>query len=57
MSEPPMQRMIDAWLKAHHLTEKELESLPPEKRDAILKQMAADIKNEMKRKIEANFTS
>lgn len=55
MSESPMQRMIDAWLKAHHLTEKDLESMPPEKRDAILKQMTADIKNEMKQKVEANY--
>ena len=56
MKESPMQRMIDAWLKAHNLTEKDLESMSPEKRDAIEKQMADDIKNQIEREA-ANKTN
>jgi hypothetical protein len=53
MKETPAQRMIDAWLKAHHLTEKELNALPPAQRDAILKEMTSDIKNEIKQKTDS----
>jgi len=57
MKKSPAQKMIDAWLKAHHLTEKDLDEMTPEKREATLQQMASDIKNEMKQKIGANLDS
>lgn len=44
------QRMRDAWLASHHLTEEQLKSMSSTERDAIEKQMAADIKEEMKQK-------
>jgi hypothetical protein len=53
MKEPPGQRMIDEWLKAHHLTEQDLKNMTPEKREAIEKQMATDIKDEIERKAQA----
>jgi len=57
MKESPGQRMIDAWLKAHHLTEQSLAAMPPAQRNAILKQMADDIKNEVKQKAEAKMSA
>lgn len=50
LNETPAQRMIDAWLKRHHLTEKQLESMPPDQQKAIRKQMADDIKKEIQQK-------
>lgn len=44
------ERMRDAWLASHHLTEDQLKSMSASERDAIEKQMAADIKEEMKQK-------
>ena len=57
MKKTPAQRMVEAWLKAHHLTQKDLDAMPPEQRNAIMKQMADDIKTEMKRKAEAKATA
>ena len=53
MKKSPAERMVDAWLQAHHLTRKDLEAMPPEERDAILKEMARDIKAEVEQKVEA----
>jgi len=53
MKESPAQRMVDEWLKAHNLTEKELTAMPAAKRDAIEKQMAQDIENAVKQRMEA----
>ncbi len=44
MNESPAQQMEDIWLAQHHLTRADLAKMSPEKRDAILKQMAQDIK-------------
>lgn len=57
MKKSPGQRMIDEWLKAHNLTEQDLAAMSPEKRDAILKQMAEDIKNKMKQKTDTKLVS
>ena len=35
MKESPAQRMIDAWLKAHGLSEQDLQNMPPAQREAI----------------------
>jgi hypothetical protein len=50
LNETPAQRMTDAWLKRHHLTEQQLESMPPDQQDAIRKQMADDIKKQIQEK-------
>lgn len=49
----PAQRMEEQWLRSHGLTRKDLESMSPEKRDAIKKQMAQEIEDAMKRKTKA----
>ena len=48
MKETPAQRMEDSWLAAHHLTRKQLESMPAAKRQAIEQEMAREIKDRMK---------
>lgn len=53
MKETPAQRLEDQWLAAHHLTRKELDAMPPKQREAILKQMAAEIKQQLKQQTEA----
>jgi hypothetical protein len=53
MKKPPAQRMTDAWLKAHNLTEDDLKKMPTAQRDAIEKQMASDIKADMQKKMQA----
>ena len=57
MKKTSAQRMVEAWLKAHHLTQKALDAMPPDQPNAIMKQMADDIKTEMKRKAEAKATA
>ncbi len=47
MKETPAQRFEDQWLKAHGLTQKDLDAMPADKRQAILKQMADDIKRQV----------
>ena len=46
--ETPAQKLEDAWLKAHHLTREQLAAMPPAQREAIEKQMAADLKEKLK---------
>ena len=47
MKKPIAERMEEAWLKAHNLTEADLEAMSPAQRDAIEKEMQADIKAKM----------
>jgi hypothetical protein len=47
MKESPAQRMEDSWLAAHGLSKEALAAMPPDKRAAVLKQMANDIKNQV----------
>lgn len=48
MKKSVAERMRDAWLAAHHLSQKQLDQMTPDERDSVEKQMAEDIKNEMK---------
>jgi hypothetical protein len=50
--ESPAQRMVDDWLKAHGLTEQELDKMPPDKQAAIRKEMADDIKKQIDEQVE-----
>ncbi|HEU0117932.1 MAG TPA: hypothetical protein VFR09_04800 [Alphaproteobacteria bacterium] len=56
MKESPAQRMIDEWLKAHGLTEESLQKLPAAQREAVEKQMAQDIKQQLEQKATADKT-
>lgn len=47
MKKTPAQRMVDAWLKQHNLTQEQLNAMPADQREAITKQMAADLKAQM----------
>jgi hypothetical protein len=53
MKETPAQKLEDQWLAAHHLTRKDLDAMPPKQREAILKQMEAEIKQQLKQQTEA----
>jgi hypothetical protein len=50
MKKTPAQRMVKAWLAAHHLTQQQLDAMPPAQRTAIERQMAQDIQNETREK-------
>lgn len=41
------ERMADAWLAAHGLDREKLKAMKPEDREAVLKQMAEDLKKQM----------
>ena len=41
------ERMADAWLAAHGLDRDKLKSMKPEERDAVLKQMADELKQQL----------
>jgi hypothetical protein len=47
LKESPAKQMEDLWLAKHHLTEQQLEAMPPAQQDAIKKQMADDIKKKL----------
>ncbi|MDB5411193.1 MAG: hypothetical protein JWL84_6105 [Rhodospirillales bacterium] len=49
MKETPAQRIEDSWLASHHLTRKQLDAMPPAARQAIEKQMQAEIKEQIAR--------
>jgi hypothetical protein len=53
MKESPAQRMIDAWLKAHGLSEDALKKMPAAQREAIERQMADDIKKQVEQNSNA----
>jgi hypothetical protein len=48
MKETPAQRLEDSWLAAHHLTRQQYEAMSPKDREGIQKQMAADLKEQVK---------
>src|SRR4051812_44432258 len=41
------ERMADAWLAAHGLDREKLKAMKPEDRDAVLKQMAKELKDQI----------
>ena len=41
------ERMADAWLAAHGLDRAKLKAMKPEDRDAVLKQMAEELKQQL----------
>lgn len=49
MKETPAQKLEDQWLAAHHLTRKQLDAMSPQQREAILKEMEADIEQQLKK--------
>lgn len=53
MKKSPAERIRDAWLQAHHLTEDDLKNMSPAEREAIEKQMAADLKAQMQQQAQA----
>jgi len=53
MKESPAQRMEDSWLAAHGLTRQSLDAMPPDQREAVLKQMAKDIKDQVTQAAQA----
>ncbi|HWT96877.1 MAG TPA: hypothetical protein VN229_04660 [Terriglobales bacterium] len=52
MHKPLAERIRDAWLKAHNLTEDDLKNMSPSEREAIEKQMAADLKAQMQQQAQ-----
>jgi hypothetical protein len=53
MKKSAAERMTDAWLAAHGLTRADLAAMSPEKRDAVMKQMAEDIRKQMEQEATA----
>ena len=53
MKESPAQRMEDSWLAAHGLTRQSLNAMSPDQREAVLKQMAKDIKDQVTQAAQA----
>jgi hypothetical protein len=47
------ERMADAWLAAHGLDRDKLKAMKPEQRDAVLKQMAEELKQQLQQATEA----
>jgi hypothetical protein len=41
------ERMADAWLAAHGLDRDKLKAMKPDERDAVLKQMAEELKQQL----------
>ena len=41
------ERMADAWLASHGLDREKLKAMKPEEREAVLKQMARELKDEL----------
>jgi hypothetical protein len=48
------ERMADAWLAAHGLDRDKLKAMKPDERDAVLKQMAEELKQELQQATEAS---
>lgn len=57
LKETPAERMADTWLQAHHITKAEFKAMSPEQQAAIKQQMATDIQNEIKRKVEQSTSA
>ena len=47
MTESPAERMADSWLASHGLSKEKLAAMSSEQRDAVLKQMAKEIKDQL----------
>jgi hypothetical protein len=47
------ERMADAWLAAHGLDREKLKAMKPEQREAVLKQMAEELKQQLQQATEA----
>ncbi|BAI72352.1 hypothetical protein AZL_017140 [Azospirillum sp. B510] len=43
----PAERIRDDWLARHKMTEKDLQSMPPEKREAVEKEIAEELKRKL----------
>ena len=41
------ERMADAWLASHGLDRAKLKAMPPQEREAVLKQMAEELKQQL----------
>jgi hypothetical protein len=52
MAKSPAERMVENWLKAHKLDEEKLKAMKPEEREAIMKQMHAEIEQNLKNQTE-----
>lgn len=50
------ERMADAWLAAHGLDRDKLKAMKPDERDAVLKQMAAELKQQLQQQAAAAKT-
>ena len=57
MKETPAQRIEDAWLGNHHLTQEQLQAMPPAERQAIEKRMQAEIKEKITQDSENKLNS
>jgi acyl-CoA reductase-like NAD-dependent aldehyde dehydrogenase len=47
------ERMADAWLAAHGLDREKLKAMKPDQREAVLKQMAEELKQQLQQATEA----
>jgi hypothetical protein len=47
------ERMADAWLASHGLDRDKLKAMKPDERDAVLKQMAEELKQQLQQATEA----
>ncbi|HVY98400.1 MAG TPA: hypothetical protein VHA35_02785 [Dongiaceae bacterium] len=47
MKESPAERMADSWLAAHGLSKEKLAAMTPERREAVLKQMAKELQDQL----------
>jgi hypothetical protein len=51
LKESPIERMFDAWLKAHHLSKQQFDALSPQQKQALLDEFKKEF--ETKAKAEA----
>ena len=52
MKKSPAERMVENWLKSHGLDEDKLKAMSPSDREAVMKQMQQEIKDELKAQTE-----
>jgi hypothetical protein len=52
MAKSPAERMVENWLKAHKLDEEKLKAMSPEEREQVMKQMHAEIEQNLKNQTE-----
>jgi hypothetical protein len=51
MKKTPEQRMQEAWLKAHHLTQAQFDAMSPEQKQGLVNEMRQDIEDKLKQKM------